>query len=89
MYDTNIEFQCVFFLAYGILFGGISSSLFITIIFVLIYEFYVYHISQFYPPSVQAFDRVLVNIIFFYGWIIGRWLMLNETGIEECIEYFM
>lgn len=88
MYGTDIELQCVFFLAYGILFGGISSSLFMTILFVIVYEFYVFNITLYFPPEVRAVDRVLVNIVFFFGWVLGRLLMLNETGFEEPINYF-
>lgn len=88
MYGEDIELQCVFFLAYGILFGGLSSSLFISVIFVIIYEFYVFNITLYFPPEVKAVDRVLVNVVFFFGWIVGRLLMLNETGLEEYIDYF-
>lgn len=83
MYDTDLEFQSIFFLAYGILFGGLSSSLLVTMVFLLLYEYYVFQVSQFYPPGVKYFDRIFVNIIFIFGWILGRVLILNETGFEE------
>lgn len=89
MYNTDIELQAVFFLAYGFLFGGISTSLFITIIFVIVYEFYVFNITLIYPPEVRAIDRVLLNLIFFLGWVLGRLLILNECGLEEPINYFI
>lgn len=87
MYNSNIELQCVFFLTYGILFGGISSSLFVTVMFVIIYEFYVYNISMAYPPAVRSIDRVFLNIVFFFGWVVGRLLMLNESGFEIVADY--
>lgn len=85
-YDTNIEFQIVSFLAYGVLFGGISKSLFFVILFCVVYEFYVFHISRFYPPEVKDLDRVILNLIFIFGWIVGRFLMLNESGLEDVID---
>lgn len=88
MYDSDIEFQFISFLAYGLLFGGISKSLFFTIIFVIIYEFYIFHISRIFPPNVRDIDRVLLNVVFFFGWILSRVLFQNETGFEELISYF-
>lgn len=88
MYDNDVEFQSILFLAYGILIGGISNSLFFILVFIVLYEFYVFHISRMFPPNVKNLDRVLLNVMFIFGWIIGRILMLNETGIEDIIDYF-
>ena len=88
MYDTDIEFQIISFLTYGILFGGLSKSLLFVIFFTIVYEFYVFHVSRFYPPEVKSFDRILLNLIFIFGWIVGRFLMLNESGIEEIVDLF-
>ena len=88
MYDTNIEFQIISFLAYGVLFGGISKSLLFVILFCIIYEFYIFHISRFFPPEVKSLDRILLNFIFIFGWIVGRFLMLIESGVEEIVDLF-
>lgn len=88
MYHTDTDFQALFFLAGGILSGGISSSLFISVLLLIIYEFYIFHISRFYPPAVKEFDRFLFNLLYIFGWIIGRILMLNETGFEDVFAYF-
>lgn len=89
MYHKDVEFQTILFLAYGLLFGGISPSLLFTLFFIMVYEFYVYHISSLYPPQVSKVDRVFINVIFLFGWIMGRILMLNETGFEDTIQYFL
>lgn len=88
MYNTDIEFQFIFFLASGLLFGGISRSLILSLIFIIVYEFYIFHISRFYPPKVRAIDRVLFNVAYIFGWILGRILMLNETGLEDIADRF-
>lgn len=84
MYDKDLHFQFIFFLAFGVLFGGIAINLFYSIIFIVIYEFYIFHISRLFPPKVREIDRVLLNVVYIAGWIFGRCLMLNETGFE-CI----
>ena len=86
MYNTDLEFQSIFFLCSGILFGGISGSLLLTILLIIIYEYYVFHVSNFYPQKVREYDRIFVNLIFLLGWILGRVLLLNETGFEDIFE---
>lgn len=88
MYDTDIEFQLMFFFAYGILFGGISKNIFSSLVFIVIYEFYVFHMSRFFPPNVKVIDRVLLNVVYIFGWILGRVLMINQTGLEEVVDCF-
>jgi len=88
MYDKDVEFQIIVSLASGLLFGGVSMHIFFTLLFVLGFEFYVFWISKFYPPITKDVDRVLINLVFFFGWIFGRYLMLNETGLEDCVDYF-
>jgi hypothetical protein len=88
MYHTDIGFQAILFFAFGILFGGMLKHLFFSLIFIFFYEFYVFHISRFYPPSVRELDRILLNVIYIFGWILGHILMFNKTGVEELIEFF-
>lgn len=89
MYDKDIPFQLIFFLTFGILFGGIAMNLFFSLLFIVIYEFYVFHISRMFPPKVREIDRILLNLIYIFGWILGRCLMLNETGFEEIFENYL
>lgn len=88
MYNSNIEFQIILFLMYGILFGGICKNILIPFIFIVIYEFYIFHITRFFPPKVRELDRFLINIVYIFGWILGRILMLNETGFEDLFNFF-
>lgn len=83
---NGVDFQIFLSLCSGLLFGPLSSSILITIVFVFIYEFALFHYSSFFPPKVKALDRVLCNIFFFFGWILGRKLLLNELGIEGIFE---
>lgn len=78
----NFEFQVVASLASGLLFGPFSHNILTTIIFVIIYEFAMFHYTEYYPPKVRALDRVVVNLFFFFGWCLGRILMRNETGFD-------
>lgn len=73
---------------YGILFGGIFKNLFFPFLFIVIYEFFIFHITSLYPPEVKELDRFLINIVYVFGIILGRILMLNETGFEDLFGYF-
>lgn len=88
MYDTDIDFQLIFFFASGVIFGGLARSIFFTIALIIIYEYYVFHVSRFYPPNVKTLDRILLNVIYIFGWVLGRALMLNESGFEEVSDSF-
>jgi len=88
MYDKDLEFQLIFFFACGLLFGGLFNHIIYTLIFIAIYEFYVFHITRFFPPKSKAIDRVLLNVVYIFGWILGHSLMLNESGLEEVVECF-
>jgi hypothetical protein len=87
MYNTDVEFQIIFSLSYGLLFGGVSTQIFSTILLCIIFEFYVFHVSKFYPPSIKLEDRILLNIIFILGWVIGKILIQNKTGMEDVFEF--
>lgn len=84
-----MHFQFILFFVYGILFGGISRCLFYSIIFIIVYEYYVFNVSNFFPPLVSVVDRTLLNSIYIFGWILSRCLLLNETGLEEIVSYFI
>jgi len=88
MYNTDINFQIILFLCYGILFGGLCRNIFLSLIFIVIYEFYIFHITRFFPPEAKEIDRFLINLFYIFGWVLGRILMLNETGLEDVFEYF-
>lgn len=88
MYDKDMPFQLVFFFAYGLLFGGLSN-LYLSIAFIIVYEFFIFHISRFYPPKVKEVDRFLLNLVYIFGWIFGRCMMLNETGFEDLFEKYL
>ena len=79
----DIEFQVIFSLALGLLFGQFSYGLFYTFIFIILYEIYVMSITYTYPPSCKFFDRLNINLFFIFGFVISRICFCNETGFEE------
>ena len=88
MHQIDLEFQIITSLASGLLCGGLSKTILFTILCVIVFEFVIFHSSKFFPPVVKGVDRVLINLAFFLGWILGRVLMLDENGFEEVVEYF-
>lgn len=84
--NAGMELQLLISLASGFLFGPLSYSILTSIVFVVIFEICVFHYSMIYPPEVRYIDRFLINLLFFFGWIIGRRLMLNESGLEGVYE---
>lgn len=89
MYHKDIELQIVSSLAMGILFGALTKTILFSLLFILFFEFAVFHYTQVYPPSVRSEDRFLINLIFLLGWVIGRVLILNETGFEDPVKFFL
>ena len=82
-YTEDIEFQVILSLAIGILLAPFSWGIMYTVLFVIIFEAYVFTVTSIYPPSVAMMDRVIINLVFFFGWILGRIFYCNETGFEE------
>lgn len=86
MQKTNIEFQIMFSLFFGLFLGLFSYGLFWTILFIILFEYYIFAYSTLYPPGEQVQNRVLVNVVSLFGWTVSRFLFLRETGFETCIE---
>lgn len=89
MTDNNLPFNIIFFFTYGVLIGSISQNILYSILFIIIYEFYLFHITRFFPPKVREIDRIILNIIYIGGWILGHCLMLNETGLEKIFDGYL
>lgn len=73
-------------LIFGLLLAQFSYGVIYTIIFVIIFEICVIYFSRKYPPQVRICDRLLINVFFFLGFFIGRYLCLDEDWFQ-CSEY--
>lgn len=89
MYHKDVELQIVSSLAMGILFGALSKTILFSLLFIVFFEFLVFHYTSAYPPTVRSEDRFLINLVFVLGWVIGRVLLLNETGFEDPVQFFL
>lgn len=69
-----IEFEILLSLSSGILFGPLSKGFIYTVLFVLLYEFFVlvYYIKNNNIHKFNIDDRVLINLYFFIGWTLSR-----------------
>ncbi len=81
--DSSTELnQIVFSFAIGLLFGPISWGLAYFIAFIIIYEIIVFYITSGLSPKWRFLARLGINAAAILGWIIGRWLVLGNTGFE-------
>ena len=69
-----IEFEILLSLSSGILFGPLSKGFIYTVLFVLLYEFFVlvYYIKKNNINKFNIDDRILINLYFFIGWTLSR-----------------
>jgi hypothetical protein len=80
---TSTEFsQIVFSFALGLISGPLSRGISFFFLFVCIYEIALWRITEGLPIYWQMRTRVVVNLASFLGWIVGRYLILEETGLE-------
>lgn len=89
MYNKDVELQIVSSLAMGILFGALTKTILFSLLFIVFFEFLVFNYTSAHPPVVKSQERFLINLVFILGWIIGRVLILNETGFEDPVEFFL
>lgn len=83
---TTLEFQIVFSLFYGLVVGLFSYSILTLFFSIILFEYLTYAWSTLYPPGDKIEDRLLLNVVFIFGWVMSRYLFLRETGFETCIE---
>lgn len=79
-------FGVIFGLAYGIFTGPISSGFVYLFLVTVIFEIYVFASTEYSKYS--ALSRILMNVAMVIGWIIGRYLYLGETGIDNLSDIF-
>jgi len=84
----DIEFQAIFSFVLGLLLAPLSYGLEYTLAFVVLFELYVFAITTCYSPTVKIFDRLIINLFFFFGWVLARIAICRESGFEEFIKSF-
>ncbi len=81
--ETCTEFnEIVISFAYGLIFGSFSYGLIWLIVFIIVYEVYVFYVTKDVPERWRFLARVGINAAALLGWILGRWLILDKTGFE-------
>lgn len=86
MSKFNPEFQAIAGLATGLFLGMFSRGLVMIIIFIMAFEYFVWGYDVMKGNPINVMDRVIINLVFFFGWVLSRFLFLRETGCEEAIE---
>jgi len=81
------EFQILMGLFFGLMLGLFSPNLFTTVLFTMFFEYIVFASSVLYPPGQKMEERILINVVYIFGWTFSRFLFLRETGFEPCIQW--
>lgn len=80
--ESDIHFEILLSFIMGLLAGGVSYNILVTFIMIFIYEFFMVHVTKYFNKDTKMVNRFISRVFYFGGWIIGRILMLNETGLE-------
>ena len=86
MTQLSLEFQAIASLGSGIFFGSFSLGLFPTFCIILLMEFIIFAWGDYKNDAYNMLCRILINVVFFFGWVVSRFLFLRESGFEECIN---
>lgn len=78
-------FQIVSAFALGLLFGPLSWGIGYNIFFIIIYEILLFYFTKNFPGVYKIQTRIIANLAGLYGWVLGRTLLINETGLEKYI----
>lgn len=81
---TNIIFESLLGLALG-LFLGVYANLFLSFLCTIFFEYYVFVAGEINGNPSDTSDRVLVNMMYIFGWVLSKFLFTRETGFEDLI----
>ncbi|CAH6418262.1 Hypothetical protein POVN_LOCUS32 [uncultured virus] len=76
-------FRLVFAFVWGLLMGPLSSGFIYTFIMIILLEFYAAWATSMEHPQWRFVSVVAINLAGIAGWVLGRWLILGETGLEH------
>ena len=79
--------QIIFGFVFGLLFGPLSYGMSYNFLFIIIYEIVLFYFTQNFSSTTKIETRIICNISALYGWILGRSLFLEETGLEDLTFY--
>lgn len=67
----------------GLFFGPLSSGFIYFLISIIVLELFAFYTTRKLPEGYKWYMRVVINLAGIIGWILGRWLVINETGVEH------
>lgn len=79
------QLVCAFVI--GILFGPFSTSLIWRLIYVIVYLIVIFYFTRGEKPYWKTLTRIAIISISFYGYLLGRWLVLGTTGLENYFTF--
>lgn len=86
MTTSTPEFQAILGLTTGLFLGVYSRGIFMTLLTILLFEYYIFACAVLNPPGEELGDRVLINVVFLFGWVLSKFLFVRETGFECFVE---
>lgn len=87
MIKFNPEFQSVLGLSMGVFFGVFSYGLFMTILYISAFEYMTFAMAYLAAnDDTLVSDRITVNLMFLFGWVLSKYLLVRETGFEETYD---
>ena len=86
MEKSNLLFESMLALALGLFLAVYTSGLFTFLIFTVFFEYYVFASSELNGIENSSSERVLINVVYLFGWVVGRFLLIRETGFETFID---
>jgi hypothetical protein len=78
-------FQIVSAFTLGLLFGPLSWGIGYNFLFIIIYELLLFYFTKDYPEVYRVETRIVANLAGICGWILGRYFLCKETGLEKII----
>jgi hypothetical protein len=82
----NFLFQCVLGVAMGLFLGVYSRGLFMTILFTVFFEYYVFAYGEIMNDPCNLDERLIINLLYLFGWVLSKTLFLRESGFEPLID---
>lgn len=83
---SNALFEAILGLAMGLFLGVYSHGLFMTLIFTIFFEYYVFVSGEIKGNPSETGDRILINVVYLFGWVLSKFLFVRETGFEDLIS---
>ncbi len=76
-------FQLIYGFVMGLILGPLAGNIVFVLLTVVIIEVYTFWSTATLPQPWRFEARVAINLFALIGWVLGRWLILGETGLEN------